>query len=298
MGAEGAKGKQKRRLKGIGYALLAAWVYATIGLAAKSISGIVSPEVMIWYRATIGFLAFLPLFFYDVHQYGIDHFQPVKPRLLLLRSVTSLLAGYLLFVALKTLPLTNAIVLSYTRPLWIPILVWLFLGKRLERIIWISLAIGFAGVILVLKPGAARLEWGSLVALASGFVGGIASLAIRRLNRVTSANNITFHYFWTSLLFTSIPLIWLWKTPDLNSLLWLIGIGLLAILYQMFLVRAYRYTRASIVGSVLYSMLLFSLLYEWLFFQKTPDLLAWLGILLIVGSAIMAVTLSRQKKEA
>ena len=161
--------------------------------------------------------------------------------------------------------------------------------------IWISLAIGFAGVILVLRPGAAPFEFASAIALASGLVGAVASLAIRRLNRTTSANNITFHYFWSSVLLSSIPLFWLWKTPDWVSLIWLLAIGVLAAVYQMCLTRAYRYARASIVGSVLYSMLIFSLIYEWIFWQKTPHPLAWVGIVLIVGSAIMAVTLSHKK---
>ena len=76
----------------------------------------------------------------------------------ILRAAAGLLSQVLMFVAVKRMPLVNAVLLSNSAPLFIPLVTWVWLKERIGGMVWVSLLIGFAGVILILKPGLALLS--------------------------------------------------------------------------------------------------------------------------------------------
>ncbi len=283
-----------RTAKGMIFAIIASVLWATAGLAIKMASRHMNSEMVVFAGRVIGFVAFSPVIFLNVRREGTELFKMRRPRLLLLRAACSIGASYCLYYALHYLSLTSAILLSYTRPLFLPLIVWIVYRKRLEPVIWISLALGFIGVVLILEPGFDFTHPATLVGLGAGLIGACASLVIRRLAKTEPADSITFHYFWMSVLIAGIPLIWGWELPTLNALPWLIFLGVFIVLYQMCLSRAYSYSRASIVGAVLYCTLIFSSIYDWLIWDNEPNLYTLIGIILVVGSSLMAILLSRK----
>ncbi len=284
--------------KGVGFAIIAAFLYSSIGVSVKFASITMSSEMMVWCRQTVALLLFLPIFFFDPQRSERPLLRSSRPSLQLLRSVSSLATAYCLFYALAHLPLTNAILLSYTRPLFLPILVWVLLKKRIEKSIWIGLTFGFIGILLVIHPEDPHLELAAWVGLAAGLLGAFATLCIRWLAKTQPPNQITFYYFLISALLSSIPLLWLWEAPSPEIAGWLLLIGLLSTLYQMCITRAYRYGRVTVISSVLYTVLIFTTFYEWAIWNKIPDLITWLGILLICGSSLFTITMTQKKSRS
>ncbi len=273
---------------------MAAMLWATAGLSVKMVSTSLSPQQIVWFGRWIGLVAFSPFFFLSVKQRGLRSFKMRKPLLLLVRAFFSLAASFCLYYALHYLSLTTAVLLSYTRPLFLPLIVLAVYRKKLEPVIWFGLAIGFVGVILILQPGIDLKHPATLVGLAAGVAGALVMLIMRRLAKAEPSENITFHYFWMSVVLSSIPVIFWWESPGEIDIGWLALLGITVALYQMCLSRAYRYLRATAIGAILYSTLIFSTIYDWVIWHNEPSLYTGLGILLVCGSSIFTIVLVRK----
>ncbi|MFM8524708.1 MAG: DMT family transporter, partial [Cyanobacteriota bacterium] len=113
----------------------------------------------------------------------------------LLRGATGI-AGFLLFIAAAQLTsLVNANVLLNTTPIFIPLLALLVLGQKISSKIWLAIALGFAGMISVVKPDASLFtNPGNLVALAAGFVTAIEFLVVKHLDETETPITQMFYF--------------------------------------------------------------------------------------------------------
>lgn len=286
--------------KGILFAVGAACITSLIALIVKFATPFVNVIMLVWARQMIAFLFVLPLVLREYQKHGRHGLHLHRPWLLLLRTVTSLLTAYCTFYAISQLALAEAMTLSYTRSLFIPLLAWLILRNRIEGSVWLCLLLGFVGVLLILQPGFHSLNIATLAGLTSGLLGGITFLSLRWLNRTEGSNQITFYYFLASSLLASIPLIWFWELPSKEAVGWILLLGFASAINQLFLTRAYRYARSSIVGGILYLVLVFAFFYQWIFFGHHPQLMEIFGIVLICTSALVSsiVTTVQAKQPA
>jgi drug/metabolite transporter (DMT)-like permease len=281
--------------KGVPYALSAGLLYAVVGTITKIATAEASVSTVAFFRQTFGLFFLLPLLGFSIRREGLATLKPNRPWLMVLRGFVSLSAMYALLFALKLLPVSDAILLSYTRPLWLPIIVLLFLRKRVEPAIWLGLALGFIGVLLVLKPGGGVFEWGAFAGLLSGILGACAFLLIRRLGRTETSQRIMAFHFTLTMLLTLLPMALFWD--PFPPIYWaiLVLIGLLGVLYQFCLTQAYRHTRSTIVSGLLYSAVIFGLILDALIWGQYPDLYAVLGIILICSGSIVAIVWQRER---
>ena len=282
--------------KGAIFAIIAAFLWATTGLFVKIVTRDLPSDMAVWSGRVIGFLAFLPVILMDIRKSGFAAIKPDRPLLLASRSLLSLGVSYCSYYALEYISLTSAILLSYTRPLWIPIIVLIIYRKRLPLPVWLALGVGFIGVALILQAGIDMGHPATLVALLSGLLGGGTAIVIRRLAKTMRANNITFHYFWISVVVSSLVLFWRWKTPNLDSLAELILMGIFLAAYQMCLSRAFRYAKASLVMGLLYTTLIFTAGYDWALFNNAPTLISGFGMLLVVISSVLMIATSARPR--
>ena len=202
---------------------------------------------------------------------------------------------YCLYFSLHYLPLTDAILLGYTRPLFIPIVVFFWFQKKWTKNTWIGLLLGFIGVLLILKPDQALFNTAALVGLASGMFGGIAFTTIRRLTKTEPSDRILFYYLILSLPLSVVPLIKVWKTPEPKEWGLIVLIAAAATVYQMSLTRAYRHAKAFKVGSILYSAVIFGWIFDFFLGNKVITPISILGILLIILGSF--ISLKENKKE-
>ncbi len=206
----------------------------------------------------------------------------------LLRAFASTSGLVCFYIAIKHLSLSDAVMLSYTRPLFIPFVVYLWSGKLGKKNLWIGLLMGFLGVILILKPDGNVFNFASIVGLCSGILGAIAFTTIRKLTKTEPPNRIIFYYLTISLCLVALPLLLTWQTPSVTDWVSLALVGLIAIAYQSFLTRAYQYASAPIVGSLLYSAVFFSFCFDFISGGGSSITLVEIigAILIAVGSVI------------
>jgi drug/metabolite transporter (DMT)-like permease len=217
-----------------------------------------------------------------------------------LRGLSGTIAMILFFYCLTVLPLATAITLNYTSSLFLTVLTLLFYKDRLHLPLTSVLALGFAGVVLVLHPTLdhERLLPG-LLGLTSGLLAGVALLNVRQLGRLGEpASRIVFYF---NLSATVVSGLWMLlfplHLPTLHSLPLLLAIGICATLAQLAMTRAYRLGQTLAVSTLSYSTIAFASLFGVLLWHEVLPLSSWLGILLIVASGMLSLKLAPKHQE-
>lgn len=217
-----------------------------------------------------------------------------KWKLHLIRGLAGWLGFITFYAALASVSLVEVNLLRNTAPLFVPIVVWLWLKIVVPHNRWIPLIIGFIGVSLILKPkpDAAGLEFGYFLGLCSGIGLAISMVGTRLLSGTESSSQIMFYYFFTSLV-CSTPLgIYHWQPIPLNAWPYLIYIGVSIYLALWLYTLAYSYAKPSLVSPISYFSVVFSGLLGWFLWGFIPDELSFVGIGFVVAAGIVTVYLS------
>ncbi len=270
---------------GIALITLAFFCAAVMSTFSKAAVG-VPPLQILFLQYAISFLVFVP----SAARLGREHLKTEHFRLHLLRSIAGSICQLLFFVAVHSIPLLDSVLLSNSAPLFIPIVVYVWLHKTVKPAVWMSLLIGLIGIVLIIRPGPQMFQNpASLIALASGMCSAFALVATNKLAETEPPVRILFYNFGISTLLL-IPLaIWTWKPLSQKQWLLLLGVGAFYALTQYLIILAYRYASAAELSPFNYTVVIFSGLLGWLVFGNVPGALAVLGTVLICAGGILSI---------
>nr|WP_277872394.1 DMT family transporter [Xanthomonas sontii] len=205
------------------------------------------------------------------------------PRYLLRTAIglVSMLAG---FWAIGHLPLSQAIALSYSTPLFATLAAALWLGETVRLRRWLAVLCGFVGVLLIVRPGAAAFSPGTLVAVLAAVMSALVAIQIKQLARVDAANTVVFYTyaFWVPM--SLLPALFVWRWPHDIDWLWLLATGLFGTLGQLLWTHALRLGEVSALTPISFTQLPLVALFGWWLFDETPDGGTVLGALVILGA--------------
>lgn len=216
----------------------------------------------------------------------------------LTRSVSGFIALVLYFLAIVTLPLAAAVTLNYTSPLWLAALVAALAHEPLRRGMWGALALGLAGVAMVLKPSIDPALWyGAVFGLCSGALSSVAYLNVRKLGEAGEPEWRTVFWFSAVCAAGGLPFA-LFKPHSgqwtLNDALILLGVGGFGALAQLAMTRAYRFGKTLVAAALSYATVVFAALFGAVLWDERLDPLAYLGIVAVVASGALAGQVSRR----
>ncbi len=208
----------------------------------------------------------------------------------IVRAATGTACWYALFVAVRTIPLTTANLLTFSAPLWMPVLAWVVFRQRTSRYVWIGAAIGFVGIVFVLQPAGHQFEVGELLALGGAFMLAVALIAVRMLGATEPAIRMLFYYFALSSVMV-LPLAVLDWRPPTSPQTWLVllAVGVAQFLSQVFIVFGYRYASAVRLSPIVYSVIVFAAVIDWVFWGHVPTVAVVVGMALVIGGGLVAV---------
>ena len=258
--------------------------FAGVGALAKLAMTSLETEMVVFFRNFMALVIMMPWLLIR-HRQTIFHTR--RPGLHLLRAAAGLGAMYCIFFALNHLQLGEAVLLSFTAPLFIPLVACWWLKESVSIQTRLAIVIGFVGVALILKPGSGVLRVAAFVGLMAGVMMAIAQVGIRRLSTTEPAMRIVFYFTLISTVVSAIPLIWSWQMAPLKIWVALVGVGVLAVIGQVMMTNGYRLAPAARIGPISYANVLFSTLLGWLFWSESLDLLTWVGAVLICLAGIM-----------
>ena len=192
------------------------------------------------------------------------------------------------FGSAMLLPLAVSTILGFTTPLFAVILGVLVLREKTGRWRWLAVVLGFAGVLVIARPGAMPISaLGAAAGLGSGLMVAIVSIQIRNLGRTEApvATVFYFSFFGTLLMAPLLP--FFITHHSLQGWLVLIGIGTAGTAGQLLLTSALRYGTVASVVVMDYTALVWTTLYGWKIFGQLPPASTWAGAPLIVAAGLV-----------
>jgi len=277
--------------------LLASLFFATMGVCIKFASTHFNSFEIVAYRGLVGVLFLIGF----TRMRGVTLGTSV-PMMHFWRSVVGVIALTAWFYAIAALPLATAVTLNYMSSVWIATFLLggalLTQGRnapiRQQGPLFLTVLAGFAGVAMMLRPTLNEDQvMGALVGLLSGIFSAFAYLQVAALSRAGEPESRTVFYFSVGavvagalgMLFVGASA---WHWP---SALWLLPIGLLAVLGQLCMTRAYSRGATMVVANLQYSGIVFAGIYGLAFFGDVLPLMGWAGMALIIVSGIAATVL-------
>lgn len=300
-------------LAGILCLLLGLAVFSVQDLILKMLSGRFPLYEIMLVRGLVG----LPLLLLMVRAEGGLRLL-VTPGLpaMLLRGAVMFVAYAAYYLALAALPLPTAVALYFSGPLFITLLSVLVLGERVGVTGWSAVIVGFAGVLVMVRPGSGLFDWASLLPVLSGLAYGVSMVAARRMGARETAGAMAF---WGNAVFLVLAgvmalafaggssgaglhpsLAFLargWEPASLTDLGLMAVTGVVAAVGLWLLTTAYRLAEASTVAPFEYTAMIWGVVWGWTFWGEWPDALGWAGIAAIVGAGL-AMALARSGRPA
>ncbi|MDX3904249.1 MAG: DMT family transporter [Pigmentiphaga sp.] len=216
---------------------------------------------------------------------------PPTWRLHVLRNIAGAGSIWFSFFAMGRLPLATAITLNYTSPLFIAGWMAWRAHDLTDRLRTLAVAIGFIGVIAILRPTLDQSQWlAALLGLTAGGLTAIAVMQVRSLGRSGEPEwRIVLFFALSSCLTGGIAtLLTGWQAPTLYGWFTLLGVGICGLLGQFAMTRAFSRGSAALSAVLQYSTIPFSILLGYLFWDDRLDALAWLGMLLIATAGLVS----------
>jgi len=228
------------------------------------------------------------------HERWRDMFRMDRPGLVMVRVIAGVFAGLFSVVAFTTLPFAEVYSLIFLSPLFVTILSIPFLGETVGWRRGLAILVGFAGVLLVVRPGFREMEVGHLAALGASICGSATVLALRALGTTEKRITLMGVVFVAAIVVNGAIMAFDFHLPAPRDLLLTLVAGLCGGTAHILIMAAIREAPANRVAPAQYSQIVWAILLGALFFDEFPDATAFAGIALVTFAGIF--TFIREEK--
>jgi drug/metabolite transporter (DMT)-like permease len=271
--------------RGALFAVLAALSFSLMAAGVKVAARQVPGELIVFFRCAVSLLILLPWLL----RQGAGAIRTERLAGHLWRAAFGTCAMYLFFYALAHLHLAEAILLTYSTPLFIPFIAWAWIHEPPPPVIFPAVSLGLIGIVLIARPEAGlTVSPASAAGVLSGVCAAAAMVSIRRIADTEPAPRIVFYFSLLSTLIAAVPLAWGWSPVSGRMLGLLVAVGALATLGQLCLTRAYALAPAARIGAFTYVAVVFGGLIGWALWDEQPDAVTVLGMTLVVACCLLA----------
>ena len=294
--------KKNNNPKGIILILLAMMVFSVQDGIMKHIYNFVSLYEIYLIRTVVSFI--LILIFLIITKKPIV-FKSQYPILTLCRVILFFFGFSSFYISLTVLPLGTATALFFVTPFLITIFAHFFLKEKIGPRRWAAIAVGFIGVYITLNPDFSNFNYLSLLPILCAFCYSLSMIIIKMTSDKDSVYTQTFTFYIGAIIFSMIFYFVIgdgkfntiehpaaqfilreWFVEIENSILFMVATGVTATVAFLLLFTAYSIASPAVVSPFEYSILLWSPLIGWIYFNEVPTLSTVIGILIIVSSGI------------
>ncbi len=259
--------------------------FGLMTIAIKLASATLHTFEIAFFRNFFGLIAALPLLM--LHGPGLLRTTQL-PRYVVRCAIgiVSMMAG---FWAIGHLPLAQAVALSYSTPIFVTIAAAMFLHEQVRARRWAAVALGFVGVVIIVRPGSDSFSVGTLVALAAAVLSGIVSVQIKQLSRTEPADRIVLFTAMLWVPMSLLPALTVWEWPQGIVWLWVIAAGVFGTSGHMLWTRALKLGDVSALTPISFMQLPLVAIAGWLLFQEPLDRWTALGAgVIFIANAYIA----------
>ncbi|PIS00950.1 MAG: hypothetical protein COT84_04825 [Chlamydiae bacterium CG10_big_fil_rev_8_21_14_0_10_35_9] len=265
------------------FGLLAALSYTIMATLVK-LSPEVRIEAVVFFRNVVSMIILLPFLLKKKISLKTKRF-----KLHTFRAVVGMLGLYAYFYAVRNLPLVNAILLANTSPLFIPLVVLLWIKSKIPKRRMVFLGLGFLGVALILEPNLHFPLVPSIIGLSAGLFVAIAMVSVRLLSKTEKTESILFYFFIFSIIISFFPMVFTWEPFSEKMWIYILGVGVAATFFQFFITKAYTYIPATQAGCLMYMSIVFGGILGFFLFDTIPKITILLGAFLVILGGILTL---------
>jgi drug/metabolite transporter (DMT)-like permease len=269
-------------MRGIPLLLAAVVLFSISDALAKYLGQTLPPMEIVWLRYCSFFaLTLLPL----AARPGL--WRARSPKLQLLRGLGVAGSAVFFTTALTLLPMAEATAINFVSPAFVTILSICFLGERVGWRRWSAIAVGMAGMLIIVRPGAEAFQPAALLPVISSFSWACAVIVTRRMGATEAPATTLMWTAGTGLVVATLLLPFLGsQIPDAREILLGLLLGAISFAPQWLVVLAYRAAPASVLAPFSYSQIVFSGLLGLFVFGAWPDQWTLIGAAVIAASGL------------
>ena len=190
------------------------------------------------------------------------------------------------FWALKYLPIADTLAIFFVQPLIITLLSPLVLGEKVGIRRWLAVLVGFAGTLVIIRPGFQELNPGVFLALASGASLAIYLLLTRKIAGSAPAMVTTFYTSLMGALIMSVIVLFVWQPPTPQQWGFFVLLSVIANGGHFLIIKAYDHAEASLLAPLAYTEMIMATIAGWYVFGDFPDASTFLGVGILIACAI------------
>jgi drug/metabolite transporter (DMT)-like permease len=255
--------------------------FSCLNAEIRYLSDYLHPFETAFFRNFFGLAFMLPWLF----RAGLGGLKTSRLKLYVFRTTLGLVSMLCWFTALALLPLSQAVALSFTAPLFATMGAALFLHEKVRGRRWAATAIGFLGVLIIARPEAVGLNLGVALAIGSSVISAAITLIVKRLSRTESSSAIVTYMVLIMTPMSLVPALFVWQTPPLAIWPYLVATGMFGTAGHLCYVRAFRMADASAVLPFDYGRMLFAAIIGYYAFSEIPDQWTWIGSGIIAAAS-------------
>ena len=269
-------------VQGALYMVISAFFFAITAGLIRFATREIHPFEAGFLRSFSGLLFMLPL----VARGGLAGIRMKRPKLHLLRGTLSASGTLMWFSALAVLPVGEAVALNFTAPLFATMMAPFVLHEVVRARRWTACALGFIGVLIMLRPGVEAISSGALLSIGSAATIACNMMIIRIVSQTDNTRTVVLTFSFYLSLFTLPPALFVWQTPSWEVLGAMALCGLLSTLAHLLLTRAMAIVEMSSIAPLDFVRLLFAAGIGFIWFSEVPDIWSAVGAVVIAGSAV------------
>ena len=274
-------------LVAIAFMVLGASLIPAMNTIAKYLASEYPAWQVVWARFLSHFI-WMMLFF--LPRRGLSLFRTARPKDQTLRSLIFFVSNACFVTALPFVDLATASLLMFTAPVIVTVLAIPLLGERVGLRRWAAVAVGFAGALVIIRPGSSLFDPWALLVLVSASYYAVYQIWTRRLTLVDSPETQIVYTAAAGAVLTTLTIPWFAIAPDsFLDLAAFAGVGLVGAMAHLCIVQALKRAPASTVSPIGYFELVTAVLFGFVVFGELPDAATWAGAALIVGSGAWIV---------
>ncbi len=275
--------------------ILAGLFLSSLDATAKILVQDYSVWWVVWARCAGHVLIVVPLAWAKV---GRDFWRTRQPLLQLGRSSLLLAATITFFGALRYLPLAEASAISFLAPMFIVLLAGPLLGEVVPRARWAAVAVGFAGVLLVTRPGSAAFHPAALLMLGMALANAVYQLLTRKLRGDSAYTTLFYSGIVGTVAFSGmLPFLDPHSLPGFRDAMLFLLLGVLAGLGHWCMITAFLQAQASLLTPFAYLQMVWPLGFGWLLFGQFPDTVSMAGMSIILAGGVWLAWQERRRAQ-
>lgn len=257
--------------------------FSILETTAKYLSAFYPVPMLVWCRYTVHLILVLLLL---APRLGLGLARTGQPAGQILRAALLMGSTSCYFGALSFLPMAEVKAVSFISPLLVTILAVWWLRERVDRSRWLAVVMGFLGVLFIVRPGSAMLQWPALLAIGAALCYSAYQIMTRKFSETENVYTTLFYTALVGSLLMSLAVPFFWKTPELRHAPLLILLGAVAGFGHLMLIKALELENASFLSPLGYVQLLWVILFGFLAFGDLPDGYSLIGMAIIVASGL------------